>query len=136
MRLRRAVAVTVAGALAMAACGNSGGGSVEAFCEDTQKFVDIELPMNAGEYAGTLQEQKDAINAMVDDAPSDIIDDVKTVADILLSVIDALADVDPTDQEALDEIFADAEPDDPGAFAARDRVSEFVLAECGIDFDA
>jgi hypothetical protein len=75
------------------------------------------------------------LNALVDDAPSEISDDAEIAAESIMPVYDALADVDPTDDEAIEEAFNEvfAEEIEPEVEAASDRVSEFALAECGIE---
>lgn len=133
--VRRAMAVIVAGALVLAACG-SGGGSVEAFCESAQKFVDLEDPFEGdpAAFADGIEEQKDAMNAMIDDAPSEISDDAETAAESVMPILDAL--VDPTDVEAVANALASLDEANPDVDAAAGRVDEFALAECGIDLNA
>jgi hypothetical protein len=136
--VRRAIAVIVVGALVLAACGSSGGGSVEAFCESAQKFVDLEDPFGGdpAAFADGIDKQKDAMNTMIDDAPSEISDDIEIAVESFMPVLDALADVDPTDEDAVSEAFAPLDETNPDVEAAADRVDEFALAECGIDLDA
>jgi len=138
--MRRAVALTVAAAFALAACGDDGGGSVEAFCESAQEFADAGDFFdtdNPEDFSAGLQEAEEVINALADDAPSEISDDAETLAKILGELIDSLADIDPTDEAAVEAAFApffDADAD-PAFAAAVERVNEFALAECGIDLE-
>ena len=134
--VRRAIAVTVAGALVLAACGGSGGGSVEAFCDSAQEYVDLEDPFEGdpAAFADGIEEQKEAMNAMIDDAPSEISDDAETAAESVMPILDAL--VDPTDVEAVANAFASLDEANPDVDAAAGRVDEFALAECGIDLNA
>lgn len=138
--MRRAVAFTVAAAVVVAACSSDGGGSVEAFCESAQEFADAGDFFDTDDpedFAAGLEEARDAINAMADDAPGEISDDAKTLAEVSEELFDSLADIDPTDEEAVEEAFApffDADVD-PEFAAAVDSVNEFALTECGIDLE-
>ena len=105
--MKRAVALTVAGAFALAACGDDGGGSVEAFCESVQEVADNTADPfdtdSSEDFVAELEKQRDAVNAAADNAPDEISDDAQTAAEWFAEVSDALAAVDPTDQAALDE---------------------------------
>lgn len=133
--MRRAVAVMVAGAAALAACSSSsGGGSVEAFCESAEALVTIADPFagNPDGFDDRLDELRSGINALADDAPSEIRDDAQTSADGTLKIIKALDGVDLTDEDALFEALSAVEIG-PEVEAASDRVSDFAMAECGVD---
>jgi hypothetical protein len=74
---------------------------------------------------------------LVDDAPSEISDDAETVAEVSGELFDSLADIDPTDEAAVEATFApffDADAD-PEFAAAVDSINEFALTECGIDLE-
>ena len=135
--MRRVVAVMVAGAFALAACGDDGGGSVEAFCESVQEVADNDQdPFETDsreDFVAELEKQRDAVNAVADNAPDEISDDAQTGAEWFAEVSDALAAVDPTDQAALEEASAPFDEDDPEVEAAGESVNEFALTECGID---
>ena len=137
--MKRVVALTVAGAFALAACGDDGGGSVEAFCESAQEAADnTQDPFETDsreDFVAELEKQRDAVNALADNAPDEISDDAQTFAEYFAEVSDALAAVDPTDQAALDEVAVPFEEDDPEVEAAAESVGEFALTECGIDLD-
>jgi hypothetical protein len=138
--MRRVVALTVAGAFALAACGDDGGGSVEAFCESAQEFADTDdffATDNPEDFRAGLEEARDAINAMADDAPDEISDDAETAAEVSGELFDSLDDIDPTDEAAVEAAFApffDADAD-PEFAAAVDSVNEYALTECGIDLE-
>jgi hypothetical protein len=136
--MKRAVALTVAGAFALAACGDDGGGSVEAFCESVQEVADNDQdPFETDsreDFVAELEKQRDAVNAAADNAPDEISDDAQTAAEWFAEVSDALAAVDPTDQAALEEAFASLDGEgDPEVEAAAESVNEFALTECGIE---
>ena len=138
--MKRAVTVVLAGAFVVAACGDDSGGSVEAFCESAQEFADTDDFLDAAspeEFSAGLAEAREVINSLADDAPSEISDEAETVAKILRELIDSLADIDPTDEAAVEAALApffDADAD-PEFAAAVERVNEFALAECGIDLE-
>jgi hypothetical protein len=138
--MKRVMTVVFAAAFVVAACGDDSGGSVEAFCESAQEFADTDDFLdtdNPDEFSAGLAEAREVINALADDAPSEISDDAETVTTIFGELIDSLADIDPTDQAAIEAAFApffDADAD-PEFAAAVDRVNEFALAECGIDLE-
>jgi hypothetical protein len=132
--MRRVVALTVAGAFALAACGDDGGGSVEAFCESAQEFADSD-DFFASDTS--LEEARDAINAMADDAPDEINDDAETAAEVSGELFDSLDDIDVTDEAAVEAVLApffDADAD-PEFAAAVDSMNEYALTECGIDLE-
>jgi hypothetical protein len=137
--MKRAVALTVAGAFALAACGDDGGGSVEAFCESAQEVADnTQDPFDTDspeDFVAELEKQRDAVNAAADNAPDEISDDAQTAAEYFAEVSDALAAVDPTDQAAVEEASAPFDEVDPEVEAAGESVGEFALTECGIDLD-
>ena len=138
--MKRVVTVALVAAFVVAACGDDSGGSVEAFCESAQEFADTDDFLDAAnpeDFAAGLEEAREVINALADDAPSEISDDAETVVKIFGELIDSLADIDPTDQAAVEAAFApffDADAD-PEFAAAVERVNEFTLAECGIDLE-
>jgi hypothetical protein len=138
--MKRAVTVVLAGAFVVAACGDDSGGSVEAFCESAQEFADAGDffdTNNPEDFSAGLEEAREVINALADDAPSEISDDAETVAEVSGELFDSLADIDPTDQAAVEAAFApffDADAD-PEFAAAVDNVNDFALAECGIDLE-
>ena len=137
--MRRAVTFTVAAAFVIAACSSDGGGSVEAFCDSVQEFADLQdvdlFEVPPDEFPDQVAELRDVISAVAEDAPSEISDDAQLAADNFIQVLDALADVDPSDQAAVEEAFAPLGENDPEVEAASDRVNEFSMAECGIDLD-
>ena len=136
--MRRAVAFTVAAAFVVAACSSDGGGSVEAFWESTQTLADSPDPFSESgpeDFAAAYEEFSAAVNAMADDAPSEISDDAKTMAEVTEELFDTAGDIDPTDEEAVQEAFApffDADAD-PEFATALGSVNEFALPKCGID---
>jgi hypothetical protein len=138
--MKRVVTVVLVAAFVVAACGDDSGGSVEAFCESAQEFADTDDFLDAAspeEFSAGLAEAREVINSLADDAPSEISDDAETLAKILRELIGSLADIDPTDQAAVEAAFApyfDADAD-PEFAAAVERVNEFALAECGIDLE-
>jgi hypothetical protein len=138
--MRRVVALTVVVAFALAACGDDGGGSVEAFCESAQEFADTNdffASDNPEDFSAGVEETRDAINAMADDAPDEISDDAETAAEVSGELFDSLDDIDPTDEAAVESAFApffDADAD-PEFAAAVDSMNEYALAECGIDLE-
>ena len=138
--MKRVVTVVLVAAFVVAACGDDSGGSVEAFCESAQEFADTDDFLDAAnpeDFSAGLEEAREVINALADDAPSEISDDAETSAKTLRELIDSLADIDPTDQAAVEAAFApffDADAD-PEFAAAVERVNEFALAECGIDLE-
>ena len=115
------------------------GGSVEAFCESVQEVADNDQdPFETDsreDFVAELEKQRDAVNAVADNAPDEISDDAQTAAEWFVEVSDALAAVDPTDEAALEEAAVPFEEDDPEVVAAGERVGEFALAECGIDLE-
>jgi hypothetical protein len=138
--MKRAVTVVLAGAFVVAACGDDSGGSVEAFCESAQEFADsgdFFDTNNPEDFSAGLEEAREVIDALADDAPSEISDDAETVAEISGELFDSLGDIDTTDQEAVEAAvapFFDADAD-PEFAAAVDSVNEFALTECGIDLE-
>ena len=135
--MRRAVAVMVAAAFAVAACSSDGGGSVEAFCESAQRLADFQALGDVFEGdpdPEDIAEARDITSALADDAPSEVSDDAKIVVDAFNKFLDAIETIDPADEaalsEAIDPLFNDPEID-----AASDSVNEFALAECGIDLE-
>jgi hypothetical protein len=137
--MKRAVTVVLAGAFVVAACADDSGGSVEAFCESAQEFADADDffdTNNPEEFSADLEEAREVIDALADDAPSEISDDAETAAKASGELFDSLADIDPTDEAeveaAMAPFFNDA---DPEFAAAVDSVNEFALSECGIDLE-
>lgn len=130
--------VMVAGTVALAACSSSSsGGSVEAFCESAEALATIADPF-AGDPSGfddRLDELKSGINALADDAPSEIKEDAQATVDGTLKIINALDGVDPTDEDALFEALSTVEEIGPEVEAASDRVNDFAMAECGVDLN-
>jgi hypothetical protein len=138
--MKRAVTVVLAGAFVVAACADDSGGSVEAFCESAQEFAntgDFFETDDPEDFAAGLEEARVVINALADDAPSEISDDAETAAKASGELFDSLADIDPTDEAAVEAAFApffDADAD-PEFAAAVDSINEFALSECGIDLE-
>jgi hypothetical protein len=138
--MKPAVIVVVAGAFVVAACGDDSGGSVEAFCESAQEFADSGDFLdtdNPEDFSAGLEQAREVINALADDAPSEISDDAETVAEVSGEMFDSLAGIDTTDEAAVEAAFApffDADAD-PEFAAAVDSVNDFALAECGIDLE-
>jgi hypothetical protein len=138
--MKRAVTVVLAAAFVVAACGDDSGGSVEAFCESAQEFADADDFLdtnNPEDFSADLEEARELINALADDAPSEISDDAGTAAEASRELFDALADIDTTDEAAVEAAFApffDADAD-PEFAAAVNSVNEFAQAECGIDLE-
>ena len=98
MTLRKPLTVVI-GAIAavtmIAGCSSSGGGSIDDFCAQGEKIMDI----------GDADEQAmaDALNKLADVAPADIKDDLKFLADTM----DKIAGVDTDDPAAAMEVMAD-----------------------------
>jgi hypothetical protein len=137
--MKRAVTVVLAGAFVVAACGDDSGGSVEAFCESAQEFADADDffdTNNPEDFSADLEEAREVLNALADDAPSEISDDAETAAKAAGELFDSLADIDPTDEAAVEAAMAPFFNDaDPEFAAAVDSVNEFALSECGIDLE-
>ena len=132
--MRRVLAVMVAGAFALAACGDDGGGSVEAFCESVERFVAFDDGSPDEADSENIAEARDITDALAANAPGEISDDVDTTTDGFDAFLDAVESADEIGEEAADEaieaLFADPEIE-----AASGRVNDFALAECGVDMD-
>ena len=128
--MQRGMAAVVVGALAVAACGSSGGGgSVEAFCGLLRQFQEQEGQFeNVLEDPEQLQRAVDAVDELADAAPSEIRDDAQTVADGFGEIARAFSDVDADDPAAALEAvqFADVEE-------ASENLGEYAEENCDLD---
>jgi hypothetical protein len=129
--MRRTLSALAAlGILVAAGCGDDdggdgtaegGGGSTEEFCAGfiavNEEFADVDPTTDADAY-------DDAVEALRElDPPEEIVDDYATVID----GFEALADIDPTDPEAGDQIAEQV----PGAEEAFTALDDFLSRECG-----
>jgi hypothetical protein len=117
--------------------GESGGGDAEAsdeFCaradelanDESLDELDITNPEDAAIATGLL-------SGLADIAPDEIRDDIRLLADAYPELAAAIAEaaVDPT---ASEEAFAELEAEFAEATAAGERMEQFILDACGVDF--
>jgi hypothetical protein len=150
--MKRVVALTVAAAFALAACGNDsdssvddgsgsvddGGDSMEAFCESVQEVADNDQdPFETDsreDFVAELEKQRDAISAVADSASGEISGDARAVAEAYRENIDSLLALDdPFDRAAVEEAGLSRDDAGPEFEAAVVRLNEYALAECGFD---
>lgn len=146
-RLAVVLAVLVLGG-GLAACGDDGGdsasgggggGDKDRFCELAAQ-EDIEGLEDFDPASTVDMEQLDeALSQLSDAAPSEIEDDVETVASGLRELVEVLSTIDTSDPEALTELAERAEELEgmqETMEAATERVDRYLEEECGIDPDA
>lgn len=106
----RHIAIALALALTFAACGDDGGGSEDAarFCEIDQEIEDLAEPTTPEEGEEFVSDFKDLVAEGASVAPSDISDDVDTLAgEVEDLTFDDLIALDSTEfDEALAAIGA------------------------------
>jgi hypothetical protein len=120
---RTAIGVAASVALVLAGCGGSdSGGDIEAFC-DQIRALDA-----AGEAAGEdLATAAEQFDALTDDAPDDIEDDLRIVVDAF-GELDEIDEDDPASFELFFEIF-----ERPDFVAAIETLEQFGVDECGLE---
>jgi hypothetical protein len=108
--------VAVLVATLLAGCG-SGGGDVEAFCEDAGAIVDGSFlddldPDSAEDPSAVYDTALERIDEI--DPPSDIADDWENTTEAMHTYLEALADIDmesDTAMEEMEEVTADMDED-------------------------
>jgi len=120
---RFAIGAAAALALALAGCGGSdGGGDTEAFCEQVRAIdaadeaVDDDLAAAAEEF-----------EALIDDAPDEIKDDLRIVVDAFAE----LAELDEDDPEGFEQFFELLQR--PDFVDATETLEQFGVDECGLE---
>jgi hypothetical protein len=100
--------------------GDGGGGDdVEAFCDQVIAVDEMEDPSS--------EEALDALNQLVDDAPSEIKDDLE----VLLPILEDLEGLDEDDPEAFGEVLALMENEE--FIEASENLEAFGVEECGLE---
>ncbi len=140
--MRRAVAMVVAGAFAVAACSSDGGGSVEAFCAGFEEVDATADPFDTEDieiFNQRLDEFQSAVEAVADSAP----DEISEKTDLLLASTSEQFDVfreqidDPTDQDQLEAAFENSAFDEESAIEIEDAqaaAQSYAEEECDIVF--
>lgn len=116
------------------------------FCTDLESLVEQEVALMARLFdqdGAALRDQVDAMAesypelaaAVVAAAPAELEDDVATLAGVTQGILDDLADVDPTDPDAVEAALAGGPDFGPETDEAADRVGDYAIAECGFDPD-
>jgi len=151
MRVRHAVGALLLGAVVLAGCSDdndsesSSGGSTEisqADCAEaatamSQAATDIPLALSG--TAESLRDSVDEFKAFADDGPSEIRDDLRTVADGYADFVDVLADADinpnsgqaPSGDDAAKIQAAATKLGETDFQAAANRVTAWFATECG-----
>ncbi len=120
---RTAVGVVAAAALALAGCGGSdGGGDTEAFCEQIRE---LDAASDAAEEDITAT--ADEFDALIDDAPDELKDDLRIVVDAFAE-LDAIDEDDPEAFELFFELFQR-----PEFLEATETLEQFGIDECGLE---
>lgn len=130
-----------------AAVGGDGGGG---FCGKAEN-LDAEIKGLEQSFTGsafpsgdTFKNAASSIRDLGDDAPSEIKDDLNTIADGVEQLGEALGDIDlsdtaalsdPANAEKLQQISEDMEDVGGEIEAASNRVAKYLADECGIDID-
>ncbi len=122
--------------LAPAACGNDDGpgGPIAAFCDQAEALGDFGASIAPGD-PGALADGVDRIEALADDAPEEISDELRALTVAISSFAANLARADPADPQAqldavrslFDDVNGQALDEALGA------VQDFSQRECGID---
>lgn len=122
--------------LAPAACGDNDDtdGSAEAFCDRAEALGDFGGSITLGDQ-GALEEGADRIEALADDAPEEIADELRTLTNAISSFASNLAGADPADPQAqldaVSSLFDDVSGQELDE--ALGAVQDFSQRECGID---
>jgi len=100
-RLTSLLAVTVLGASLLSGCGG-GGGSTDSYCDSLKSTQKEFESFEASDFA-SFDDFTDQVDEFADDAPDDVKDDWKILADALKGFVDALekAGLKPEDLEGL-----------------------------------
>lgn len=113
-----------------------GGGDKEAFCQlAAEEDVDGLEDFDPNE-AADMEELNRLLDELSDRAPSEIRDDVETVAEGLREFVEVLSTIDTSDPNALAELGERAEELEgmqEEMEAATERVDRYLEEECGID---
>jgi hypothetical protein len=132
------MSVALLGLLAPVACGDDGGGDLDAFCATARRFA-VDNPADAlGAYdpadpagaARLLRRAADDLESWADDAPPDLRPDVVRLATTASDLADAFeaGALDAGRAATLEAAAADAE-------TASARVTEATRAQCSVELD-
>lgn len=113
------LALLFAPLVAVSCSDDGGGGDVEAFCDQIVVLESMEDP--------TDEEAQQALQDLVDDAPSEIKGDLEVV----VGVFDDLQGLDEDDPEAMGEVFALMENEE--FIEASENLEAFGVDECGLE---
>ena len=134
--MRRAVAMVVAGAFAVAACSSDGGGSVEAFCAGFEEVDATADPFEADDietFNQRLDELQSASEAVTDAAPDEISEETALLLASIREQFDAFREIDDlTDQDQFEAAFEDSTFDEGEVEEANEAFESYVEEECGI----
>lgn len=113
-------------------------GGLEGFCRQAVEARNAIIGLQGSETAPT--DAPDLYAAAYDilaevEPPETLVEDWAAVTALVQAAADALADIDVTDQDAVDEAFAGAELTELGADAAEasDRIDNYLRDECGVE---
>lgn len=101
---------------------DDGGGDIEAFCDLLRASEDEELDP-------TTDEGREAFEALIDAAPSELDDDLRVFGNLM----EELEGLDEDDPEAMEAVFGVMF--DPEVIAAGENLEQFGVEECGFEPD-
>ena len=134
--MRRAVAMVVAGAFAVAACSSDGGGSVEAFCAAIEEADALDDPFETDDietFNQNLDDFQAAAEAVGDAAPDEISEEADVSVASQVELFDAFREIDDlTDQDQFEAAFEDSTFDEGEVEEANEAFESYVEEECGI----